>query len=153
MISQDVLVSEIIPLAKGASNSQEDEITAISVKDKWQGAVTDGSGFAAVPLSLLRLQTKLGLSQTDMVVLINLLAHWWDPSKGVFPRSSTIAKRMGVAKRTVQRSTQKMLDKGLIARDFLDDGKRVFYFDPLADRLARAIGLSFEIKGQESLDA
>jgi predicted transcriptional regulator len=125
----------------------------ISIAEKWQGAVTKGSGFVAIPMALLRLQTKLKLSQTDMMVLINLLAHWWDPARAVFPRSSTIAKRLGVTKRTVQRSTQKLLDSGLIVREFLDDGKRVFYFDPLATRLAKDIGLSLELKGQESLDA
>lgn len=125
---------------------------ASSIAEKWQGAVTQGSGFVAIPMALLRLQTKLKLSQTDMMVLINLLAHWWDPARAVFPRSSTIAKRLGVTKRTVQRSTQKMLDSGLITRDFLNDGKRVFYFDSLAARLAKDIGLSLQIKGQESLD-
>src|ERR1700684_2325977 len=76
----------------------------IRIADKWQGAVTEASGWVALPMSLLRLQTKLKLTPTDMVVLTNLLAHWWDPSRAVFPRSTTIAKRMGVTKRTVQRS-------------------------------------------------
>lgn len=139
--------------ALGNVPESEDATVHVTIAEKWQGAVTKGSGFVAIPMALLRLQTKLKLSQTDMMVLINLLAHWWDPARAVFPRSSTIAKRLGVTKRTVQRSTQKLLDSGLIARDFLNDGKRVFYFDPLAARLAKDIGLSLEIKGQESLDA
>ena len=127
-----------------------------TVKEKWQGAVTEGSGFVAIPMTLLRLQAKLKLTATDMVVLINLLAHWWDPARAVFPRSVTIANRMGVAKRTVQRSTQKMVKAGLINREFLEfrDGKRrAFQFTPLAARLAKDINLSHQLAGKESLGA
>ncbi|MEO5493030.1 MAG: helix-turn-helix domain-containing protein [Sphingomonas sp.] len=136
--------------------SDDTEPLPVTIKDKWQGAVTEGSGFVAIPMTLLRLQTKLKLTATDMVVLINLLAHWWDPARAVFPRSATIASRMGVAKRTVQRSTQKMVKAGLIDREFLEyrDGKRRTYqFTPLAARLAKDINLSHQLAGKESLGA
>lgn len=132
------------------------EPLARTVKDKWLGAVTEGSGFVAIPMALLRLQTKLKLTPTDMVVLINLLAHWWDPERAVFPRSTTIAIRMGVAKRTVQRSTRKMVNAGLIKREFLERGgqsRRTFQFTPLAARLAKDINLSNQLAGKESLGA
>ena len=132
------------------------EALPITVKQKWQGAVTEGSGFVAIPMALLRLQTKLNLTPTDMVVLVNLLAHWWDPARAVFPRSNTIAARMGVAKRTVQRSTQKMMKAGLIDRMFLEHGgakRRAFQFTPLAARLAKDINLSYQLAGKESLGA
>jgi Helix-turn-helix domain len=132
-------------------DSETGKPVALTVKEKWQGAVTDGSGFVAVPMSLLRLQTKLKLTATDMVVLTNLLAHWWDPARAVYPRSTTIAQRMGVTKRTVQRSTQKMIRAGLIQRLFLEDGKRAFLFDPLVARLARDLPLSQAIRGKEAL--
>lgn len=123
----------------------------ITIKEKWQGAVTPSSGFVAVPVSLLRLQTNLQLTATDMLVLVNLLAHWWDPDRSVFPRTSTIAQRMGVTKRTVQRSTNKMLKRGLMERRFTADGRRTFQFTPLAQRLSRMIGTSLARK--EVLDA
>jgi predicted transcriptional regulator len=122
----------------------------ITIKEKWQGAVTASSGFVAVPVSLLRLQTQLKLSATDMLVLINLLAHWWDPERSVFPRSTTIAQRMGVTKRTVQRSTNKLLKRGLVERTFFE-GRRTFQFTPLAHRLSRMIGTSLAQK--EVMDA
>lgn len=131
----------------------DEEPQVVRVKDKWQGAVNEASGFVAIPMSLLRLQSRFKLTATDMVVLTNLLAHWWDPARAVFPRSSTIAKRMGVTKRTVQRSTHKMINAGLIEREYLDNGKRVFRFDSLAAMLAHDINLSLQIKGKESLDA
>ena len=127
------------------------ESVPITIKEKWQGAVTESSGFVAIPVALLRLQTHLNLTATDMVVVANFLAHWWDPERSVFPRSSTIAQRMGVTKRTVQRSTNKMMKKGLIERRFGEDGRRSFQFTPLAQRLSRMIGTSLAVK--ESFDA
>ena len=134
-----------------ADASTDVELAAkMTVKEKWQGGVTEGSGFVAIPMALLRLQSKYGLSPTDMLVLINLLAHWWDPSVPVFPRSSTIAKRMGVTVRTVQRSTLVLESKGLMTRGRLEDGKRTFNFDPLAKRLARDIPAAYVAQAQET---
>jgi predicted transcriptional regulator len=141
-----VQTSESLPAA--ADETLEE--AKITVKEKWQGAVNEGSGFVAVPMALLRLQSRYKLNPTEMLVLINLLAHWWDPSKPVFPRSTTIAKRMGVDLRTVQRATQKMEKAGLIERSKLADGKRVFNFDSLAKRVAKDMPLAFAAQGQET---
>lgn len=137
-----------------SSDADEADALPITVKQKWQGAVSEGSGFVAVPMSLLRLQAKLKLTPTDMLVLVNLLAHWWDPARAVFPRSTTIASRMGVAKRTVQRSTRKMIKAGLIERDTMETPsglRRTFQFNALAKQLARDISLSHQLAGKESL--
>lgn len=131
------------------TNADSDPVHS-TIKEKWQGAVTTGSGFVAIPMSLLRLQSKYDLSPTDMLVLINLLAHWWEPDQVVYPRSTTVAARMGVDKRTVQRSTQKLQKAGLLNRKMLPDGKRAFSFDPLAKRLARDVTLSYAIHRHET---
>lgn len=127
-----------------------EEARVITVKEKWQGAVTEGSGFVAIPMSLLQLQSKYDLTATDMLVLINLLAHWWDPTRPVYPRSTTIAKRMGVTKRTVQRSTERLLKQGMMEREFLENGRRVFSFDLLAHRLGRDVYEAYVVKYAES---
>lgn len=131
------------------TQSDDSDVGVITVKEKWQGAVTEGSGFVAVPLSLLRLQAKYELTATDLIVLINLLAHWWDPARPVYPRSTTIAKRMGVTKRTVQRSTERLLKQGLMEREFLEDGRRVFSFDVLANRLSKDVWAAYEVQASE----
>lgn len=122
---------------------------ASPLKDKWQGAITQGSGFVAVPMALLRLQTQFGLSPTEMMVLINLLAHWWDPGRAVFPRSTTIAARIGVDKRTVQRATNKMERAGLITRGVDREGRRVFSFEGLVAKLARDVPAAYVAQRQE----
>lgn len=129
------------------------EAAPSKIADKWEGAVTQGSGWVAIPMSLLRLQSKFELTATDMVVLTNLLAHWWDPARAVYPRSTIIAQRMGVTKRTVQRSIQRMLDKSLIRRVRLEDGKRAYRFDSLVAKLDQNMLLSYQLQGKERLDA
>ncbi|QIG53901.1 helix-turn-helix domain-containing protein [Altererythrobacter sp. BO-6] len=131
--------------ASEVSDSEPNTVAA-----KWQGAVGPSSGFVAVPMTLLRLQSKYGLTPTEMLVLINLLAHWWEPSSVVYPRSTTVAARMGVDKRTVQRATRKMEKLGLMTRSYLDNGRRVFDFSPLARRLARDTPLAHSVHGTES---
>lgn len=88
------------------------------------------AGFQAVPDLILKRQTDLGLSSTDVVVLLNVLMHWWYPAQKPFPRPSTIAKRMGLTKRTVQRSLQRMEELKLLAREKAEDGRT--YLDPSA---------------------
>ena len=82
---------------------------------KWGDAA--GAGFQAVPDILLTKQMELGLSATDLLVLINITMHWWYEDQRPFPRNTTIAKRMGIDPRTVQRSVRKMIDLGLISRE------------------------------------
>lgn len=101
-------------------------------------------------MSLLRLQSKYKLTPTDMLVLINLLAHWWDPTRTVFPRTTTIATRMGVDKRTIQRCTTKLIKAGLLTRLYLPDGKRAFSFDSLVSRLAQDIPIAYGFQAKET---
>lgn len=136
--------------APDAIEVSPDEATPVTIKEKWQGAVTQGSGFVAVPVALLRLQSKYNLTPTDMLVLINLLAHWWDPARAVYPRSTTIAKRMGVDKRTVQRTTQKLESSGLITRGISEQGRRIFTFERLVEKLARDVPTAYAIQAQET---
>ncbi|MEJ7747004.1 MAG: helix-turn-helix domain-containing protein [Luteimonas sp.] len=73
-------------------------------------------GFLVIPVLLLKRQRELGLDNTEALVLLNLLAAWWETDKRPYPRSTTIAQRMGVTPRTVQRSLEKLEKKGLILR-------------------------------------
>lgn len=86
------------------------------------------AGFQAVPDLLLKHQNNLGLSPTDLAVLLNVLMHWWYPEKKPFPRSTSIAKRMGVTPRTVQRSLQQIEELGLLIRE--RDTRGPTYLDP-----------------------
>lgn len=96
------------------------------------------AGFQAVPDLLFKHQDHLGISPTDLVVLLNVLMHWWYPHLKPFPRSQTIAKRMGVTPRTVQRSLNNLEKSGLIDRERKKSGG-VMYIDPtpLVEKLSK----------------
>lgn len=98
------------------------------INAKWGNAVSGGglTGFLALPEVLIRGQHLLGrknqngknegLSSTEMMVLINVLMHWWFADRKPFPGNHVIAKRMGVSTRTVQRAFMELDRKGVIKR-------------------------------------
>ena len=82
----------------------------------YSGEMGQGGGSRVptlVPDVLLKSQTSLGLNATELVVLLNLTMHWWFPKQKPFPRSQTIAQRMGVDVRTVQRAMSSRLAQNL----------------------------------------
>jgi predicted transcriptional regulator len=87
---------------------------ALRAFDKWAEAAS--AGFQVVPDLLLKKQVELDLTTTDLVVLLNVLMHWWYADQRPFPRSSTIAARMGIDPRTVQRSLARLDELGLVKR-------------------------------------
>lgn len=97
-----------------------------AVQDKWGEAAR--GGFQAVPDILLKGQKQLGLNSTELVVLLNVLMHWWYRDQKPFPRSTTIAKRMGSDVRTVQRALAKLEELELIERRPGPEGAS--YVDP-----------------------
>jgi predicted transcriptional regulator len=90
--------------------------------EKW-GEAAKG-GFQILPDILLKKQVDLGLLPLDVLVLINVAMHWWYADQKPFPRTTTIAARMGVEPRTVQRSMKKLIDLQLITRqkELMPDG-------------------------------
>lgn len=97
---------------------------ATLIEERWAGAVTDGlTGFTAVPDILIRSQAELGISPVELVVVLNLLLHWWDgEGEWPYPRISTIARRMGTSRRTIERAIAGLESKGLIRRCSAEEG-------------------------------
>lgn len=86
-----------------------------SIHRRWRGVVTSAeTGFTAVPDILIRSQGQLKLSPTEMVVLLNILLHWWREDEWPFPRISAIADRMDTSRRTVERAIRSLQEKGLV---------------------------------------
>ncbi len=100
---------------------------------KWREA--GRAGFQIVPDLLLKNQDALGLSATDVVVLLNVLMHWWFPDQKPFPRSTTIARRMGVTARTVQRALGTLQKRGILTRVKVGENSSLDP-EPLVQRLA-----------------
>ena len=88
-----------------------------TIRERWGSAVGEGTaGFTAVPSLLIRSQALLGLTSTQLVVLLNVLTHWWRSDDPPYPRPTTIAKRMGIDRRSVERALHALEGMGLIQR-------------------------------------
>ena len=105
-----------------------------TVAERWGDAVA--SGFTVVPNSLIRAQAELGLTPNDVVVLLNLLTHWWHRDRLPFPRTSVIAKRSGLSNRTVQRSLKTLQHKGLVKKIRGADQRSRYELDGLRNALS-----------------
>ena len=57
---------------------------------------------ALVPSPLLRAQRRLGLSPTQLAVLMQLCDFWWDSERKPYPSKATLAERLGLSPRQVQ---------------------------------------------------
>lgn len=84
------------------------------VAGKW-GALVADRGFAQVPNYLLFLNQFLDqehqLSPIELLVLIELVATWWKKDELPFPSMATLAGRVGVSERQIQRAVTH-LEKG-----------------------------------------
>lgn len=111
---------------------------------KWGEDVTK-LGFQIVPDALLKYQSRLGVGQSgqiegisspEMVVLLNVLMHWWTKDVVPFPSAQAIAKRIGVNRRSVDRSVEGLVEKGILTKE--RNGNLVMYDPaPLVKRLQR----------------
>jgi predicted transcriptional regulator len=84
------------------------------IRDRF-GVVAD-AGYQPLPDMLLFHQVELKLSSEDLNVLLNLMAHWYEPERWPFPKAKTIGERMGVSERTVHRSLKRMQKNGVIKK-------------------------------------
>jgi hypothetical protein len=116
--------------------SSRDLPAASAVYEKWGEAAR--AGWQAVPDLLFKHQGTLNLNPTELVVLLNVLMHWWYRHQKPFPRPTTIARRMGSTVRTVQRAIAKLEKQHLVVRQFgqLGPNKVVLDPEPLVRRLS-----------------
>lgn len=96
---------------------------------KWGDAIS--AGYQILPDALLRGQHLLKLTATDIVVIANLNQAWWFEGRLPYLQPQTIAKRMGVSERSVQRSLSRLRQKGLLhqVREKQEDGSIRYYHD------------------------
>jgi len=109
---------------------------------KWGESVTK-LGFQIVPDVLLKYQAVLGrnengasesVSSPELVVLLNVLMHWWTKDTIPFPSAQAIAERIGIDRRSVDRAVDGLVRKGILKK--LKERSIVMYDPlPLVERL------------------
>ncbi len=113
--------------------------TETLLTQKWGSSVID-AGYTVVPSVILRAQRRLHLNANQLAVLLHLLDFWWQPKDMPWPTKKTIAERMGVADKTVQRAIATMEAEGLLKRAdrYKAHGGRTsnrYDLEPLVNRL------------------
>lgn len=111
-------------------------LTDFELYEKW-GKIIDGygGGFTAIPNLILKKQSKLELSSSELNVLINLIRFWWSSDKLPFPDLEKIAVEMGVSKRTLYRIVSSLEEKGFIKRLQIEGEPTKYDLAGLIDKL------------------
>lgn len=91
----------------------------LDITDKWGSAVAE-RGFAQVPNYLLILNSFLDedsrLTPVELLVLVQLVGAWWRKDDLPYPSMATLALRIGVSERQVQRAVARLVKDGFLAR-------------------------------------
>lgn len=82
---------------------------------KWGSDVMD-RGFCIVPSILIRAQTRLGLTTTQLVIILNLIDWWIDPSRSPWSSKKDLSDRIGIKPRQLQRQIAELEKAGLVKR-------------------------------------
>ena len=82
---------------------------------KWGKPLME-AGWTLLPNAVLVRQAALGLTSTDMNILLHLMAYWWKEAELPHPSKVTLAKSIGVTARTVQRRIASLERSGFIKR-------------------------------------
>ena len=98
--------SNVVPLRQKAERESE---------KKWGRAVMD-LGYSMVPSLIFRAQARLGLSPTQLVVMLHLADYWWHRAQMPFPSKAALAERMGLSERQIQRYLTELEKGGFIER-------------------------------------
>lgn len=108
---------------------------------KWGKKVMD-LNFTIVPSLFIQAQRRLGLSPLQFNILIQLMDFWWEPESKPYPSKKTIAKRIGVHSRTVQKNIEALEKAGLVQRVARwtkagDPNTNIYELSGLRDRLKK----------------
>ena len=85
------------------------------LEHRWGKPLID-AGWVAFPSVFLQRQQALGLDPLDVNILLQLADHWWERNNLPFPSKKTLADRIGVKPRTIQRHISRMESAGFVKR-------------------------------------
>lgn len=112
---------------------------ASALTQKW-GRETMAAKYTVIPCALLRGQARLHIGPIELAVLIHLIDHWWREDVMPWPAKRTIADRLQISTKTVQRAIVNLEREGLVRRRdrYLKTGGRAsnqYDLSPLVERL------------------
>jgi hypothetical protein len=82
---------------------------------KW-GADVMAQGYCILPSLLFRAQSRLGLRTTHLALILQLAEFWWYDGNLPWPKKKTLADRLGLKEKQVQRLVRDLEQRGYIKR-------------------------------------
>ena len=73
-------------------------------------------GFCITPSLLMKAQARIGLNPVQFNIVMQLLDQWWAAERRPWPAKATLAERMGMSDRQIQRHIAEMEGAGLVKR-------------------------------------
>lgn len=89
---------------------------ALKASEKKWGLDVLRLGWCLLPSLLFRAQRKLNITPLQMAVLLQLLEHWWEAERAPYPSKETIAHRLDMSPRQVQRHIAALEAAGYVRR-------------------------------------
>lgn len=102
-------------------------------REKWSPQITK-SGYTAIPNLLIRNQKKLGITTSEMVVLLGLLMHKWT-SENPYPSVGSLSAYNGLDHKTIRKHLRSLEKKRVIKRIPRIGQTNEYDFMPLIQRL------------------
>lgn len=104
------------PATTSAKKPQE-KTSNKSSTERIFGAKVYSHGYTGVPNILLRAQNRLGITPTQLTIIVQLLSYYYDPDRPPFPTKRELAKRIGITEQTIRINTKALEDAGLVTRE------------------------------------
>ena len=95
---------------------QEETKKAGKASEKKWGNKVMKLGFCIFPSLLLKSQARLGLSAQQLAVLLQIIDHWWEPNRWPYPSKKTLAARLNLSDKQIQRHIADLEKRGFLER-------------------------------------
>jgi len=73
-------------------------------------------GYCITPSLLMKAQARIGLNPAQFNIVMHLFDQWWSAERLPWPSKATLAERIGLGERQIQRHIAEMEGAGLIRR-------------------------------------
>jgi predicted transcriptional regulator len=132
-------MSEARTEAEVISFPKDQKKKASSTERIWGKAVYALS-YTGIPSILIQGQRRLGITPTQMNIIIQLLDYWREPSRKPFPTKNELAERLGVTAKTIQNNIRELEKAGLVTREMRrtaagDWNSNIYHLDGLVQKV------------------
>ena len=117
----------------------DDRVTPTrNLASRWGSSQLFEEGFVGVPTAFLRHYTKLNLSNSEAMFVLQLMAFKWNEN-APFPSCKTLAARMGITTEMARRHAKSLEGKSLLIRVKRTGQSNAFDLRPLSSALEQVL--------------